>query len=106
MSAPDPLLDEIVSLLARRGGRADRARLARTLTDGYARALSLEAECSRLERQIGRLAAAADRSDDESRRELAALARTAEARADDLRRLRPLLASLRLRYAEAAAATA
>src|SRR5207247_2033695 len=47
MPKKDPLLEEISALLAAEGAD-DPARLERTLTDGYARALSLEAERRRL----------------------------------------------------------
>lgn len=53
----DPLMREIAALLADSAASDDPGRLERTLTDGYARALSLEAEHRRLERQ-GELAAA------------------------------------------------
>jgi hypothetical protein len=38
--------------LLERGEALDRERLENTLTDGYAWALSLDAECDRLERRI------------------------------------------------------
>ena len=44
MSDLEPLLDEIAELLDQRRGADDPARLEQTLTDGYARALTLEAE--------------------------------------------------------------
>jgi tRNA C32,U32 (ribose-2'-O)-methylase TrmJ len=99
---PDPLLDEIASLLGQEPAGDDVARLERTLTDGYARALSLETERSRLQKEIGRLAAA-DAAGRAAQRQVRALTRRAEARAEELQRLRTLLASLRRRYSRAAA---
>src|SRR2546426_1718769 len=53
MAGKDRLLTEIATLLAEREGGDDPARLERTLTDGYARALGLEAKRLRLERSGG-----------------------------------------------------
>jgi hypothetical protein len=63
MSEPDALLADIERLLRRARGGDDPEQLARTLTDGYARALSLEAERSRLQRRIGHVTATLDRAD-------------------------------------------
>jgi hypothetical protein len=82
MPQPDPLLDEIAALLAAAESRDDPVRLERTLTDGYARALSLEAERLRLERQIRAPTDAA------RRRELASLERQLDALRDQLDLLR------------------
>jgi hypothetical protein len=74
----------------------DIARIERTLTDGYAMALSLEAERWRLEKQIGQVAAAIPLGQEATKaRELSALSRRLEASDGDLARLRALLASLR-----------
>ena len=107
MGTPDPLLDEIAILLSREDGRDDRARLERTLTDGYARALTLEAERCRLQNQIGRLASLVEQSDPSDGRELSALVNRLATRDEDLGRLRAILARLRSRYSAAShAATA
>jgi hypothetical protein len=74
-----------------------------TLTDGYARALEIEAERLRLERRIGELAHQIDGPDEAGElRGLAARLRTAD---DDLASLRDLLVTLQRRVdAERAAA--
>jgi hypothetical protein len=95
----DPLLGEIAALLAVSDGLDDPERLERTLTDGYARALSLEGEQRRLERRIGSLAAG--RGDPEERRELASLVRLARRRQGDLGALRGQLGELRRRHSSA-----
>jgi bacterioferritin (cytochrome b1) len=77
---------------------ADIAELEHTLTDGYARALALEGDRARAERQIADLAGRVD--DPVSMNELRALAdRRTEADAD-LQRLRALLELLRQRVEE------
>jgi hypothetical protein len=93
----DPLLDEIDSLLAAEGG-GDMDRLERTLTDGYARALALEAERKRLQKQIGTLAVSVEEGDAASRRELAALVRRVRRQEGDLGTLRAQLGRLRRRH--------
>jgi len=101
MGTPDPLLDEIAILLSDPDSRDDPARLERILTDGYARALALEAERSRLQKKIGLIASAVEQSDPSARRELSPLVERLATRDEDLGRLRALLTSLRSRYAEA-----
>jgi hypothetical protein len=105
------LLNRIDALLdAPRNGHAPAslARVERTLTDGYARALELELEGIRIERRITAVAA---RDGDAKAKadELALLSRQLAATGDDLDRLRtilePLLAYARsLRAAEVEAA--
>jgi hypothetical protein len=100
-SAHDRILGEIELLLAATAARspeADLARIEDTLTSGYARALELEAERWRLERQLGVLAAdlSQDRAQDRIE-ELASLARKMSDTDGDLGRLRGLLAALRVR---------
>jgi hypothetical protein len=90
--------DRIKTLLDRleRGESPDRAGLEHTLTDGYAWALALDAECERLERRISQHAA--DLGPDHSverARELSALARQLGRRRCELTSLRDLLAVLR-----------
>jgi hypothetical protein len=92
------ITDRIHVLLARieRGDYPDQARLEDTLTDGYAWALSLDAECDRLERRISDHAAelSADGSTEQAR-ELSGLARLLARRRRELDALRELLAVLR-----------
>jgi hypothetical protein len=90
------VFEDIQALLDDAGG--DIARIERTLTDGYAKALSLEAERWRLEKQIGEVAASIARGEEARKaRELLSLAKRLEASDCDLTRLRGLLASLRAR---------
>jgi ABC-type phosphate transport system auxiliary subunit len=80
---------------------ADLPRIERTLTDGYARALSLEAERLRVERQIAEIASALARGDEAQMAELSALGRRLKDSDDALTKLRTLLAALRERADEA-----
>lgn len=85
----------------------DLAVLERTLTDGYAKALSLEAERWRIERRISEVATTLRAGDATAKtREIAELGQRLEASDGDLGLLRNLLASLRMRAAAARAATA
>jgi chromosome segregation and condensation protein ScpB len=94
----DPLLEEISTLLAADEDGSDPERLERILTDGYARALSLEAERRRLQKQIGELTATAGGGDITSRQELAALIRRVKRQEGDLGLLRAQLGRLRRRH--------
>lgn len=105
---PDMIVDEIRSLLDLPAGGAGAPSLAvmeHTLTAGYAEALALEAERSRIQRRISEVAAqiaegnAGDRSS-----ELAALGRRLSATDGNLTRLRGLLESLRQRASRLRAA--
>jgi len=72
-----------------------------TLTAGYARALTLEAERWRLERKISQVAAQlGGKSQDDEHSELALLGRRLSAADGDLSNLRELLSSLRSRADE------
>jgi chromosome segregation ATPase len=74
----------------------DLDQIERTLTDGYAEALHLEAERSRLERQIALMTQEIDRGDTaENARELAVLARRLDSSAGALAKLRAVLGDLR-----------
>jgi|SRR5918911_491446 hypothetical protein len=85
-----------------RGDDPGRARLEHTLTDGYACALALDAECARLERSIGELAAELDGdSTEQQAHELSRTARRLGNSKRELVALRRLLASLRTEAAEA-----
>jgi|SRR2546423_11871461 hypothetical protein len=80
-----------------------RARFERTLTDGYARAHSLEAEQLRIERRIGKIAAEMSaRNRDLKADELAELSLRLSRASVDLRHLRGLLATARRRVSAAA----
>ncbi len=91
------LLEELES-----GQAPDRARLEHTLTDGYACALKLDGECSRLERRLAEVAALFGRDGrDEQAQELSRLARRLTRRRRDLADLRELLTALRVGRAQA-----
>src|SRR3712207_3231991 len=94
----DSIIERLHGLLnALEGGNhPGRARFEETLTDGYAWALRLDAECARLERSIGELASdlASDRGGTKAR-ELSSRARRLEHTREDLRELRNVLATLR-----------
>ena len=99
----EALLGEIGTLLA--SSSRDLELLERTLTDGYATALSLEGEHWRLTRRLGAVASNLDDGDLESKsRELSDLAYRIELSETTLARLREVLARLRGEYSEAAAA--
>ena len=93
------LLEQINALIS--APTRDLETIERTLTDGYARALLLEAERRRLEKQIGMLAVSLEDADAASRRELAALVRLMKRREGDLGTLRALLGRLRRRHSSA-----
>jgi chromosome segregation ATPase len=94
-------LEELLRALES-GSRPSRARLEETLTDGYAWALKLDAECARLERSIGTLAADLDeRTSEELAAELSRTARRLARAKRDLVNLRGLLSSLRAEASEA-----
>jgi hypothetical protein len=81
------------------------ADLERTLTDGYAHALALEAECLRLERQMSEAAVRiADGAPDETAADLSAIALRLRDAGSDLGELRSALNSLRARASELRAA--
>ena len=87
------LLDQIHALIDTSG---DLNQIERTLTDGYAYALSLEAERWRLEKRISEGAQDLDHGDlAENAIALRTLARRLDGNADDLAKLRLLLADLR-----------
>jgi hypothetical protein len=90
--------EQLNVLLARieRGEAPERSRLEETLTDGYACALSLDAQCDRLERRIADHAAKLTaESGEEQMRELSAVARMLRRRRRELDSIRGLLAVLR-----------
>jgi hypothetical protein len=95
MGTPDPLLVEIANLLDAPVSHDDPELIERTLTDGYARALSLEAEKWRLQKRMGEMSSAGDV---DATKELIALAKNLEARDGSLVQLRALLVRLRERH--------
>ena len=91
------IVDEIAALLAEPEPGAPLPSLAAieyTLTSGYARALELEAERWRLDRQMGEVGARLGNGGGDAD-ELAALALRASRTDGELARLRPLLSTLR-----------
>lgn len=96
--------DEIDSLII--APSADLEAIERTLTDGYAHALAIEADQWRIEKRIGEVAEALHRGDaSPTTHELAELARRRDDNANRLARLREALAGLR-RHAERVRTTA
>jgi hypothetical protein len=88
------LIDEIKALM--RTSTRDLSAIERTLTDGYAQALSLEAEKWRIEKRISEVAQTLQRGDTAKKaRELSTLAKRLDGNAADLARLRGLLSQLR-----------
>jgi hypothetical protein len=98
------LYETITELLAapREGAEAPPlAHLEETLTTGYARALALEAERSRIERRIGEVVARLRHDRSELRTdEIASLAARLSDADGELSRLRGLLATLRMRASD------
>ena len=93
------LLEKIKALMS--APARDLETIERTLTDGYAQALSLEAEKWRLEKRITEVAQSLERGDTAQKaRELAVLANRVEGNVGDLVALRYVLAELR-RHADA-----
>jgi hypothetical protein len=93
-------IDSMLQAPQERDGPEVRARMETTLTDGYARALALEAEHWRLQRAIGAIAAAlADAEAEPRTQELASLARRLALSEAELASLRGTLVSLRARIA-------
>ena len=88
------LLQNINALISAPTG--DRETIERILTDGYAHALSLEAEKWRLEKRISEVAQGLQRGDTAKKaRELATLAKRIDSNIGDLAHLRSVLADLR-----------
>jgi hypothetical protein len=87
------LLDEIHALID--APVVDRDHLERTLTDGYAHALTLETERTRLEKRVALVMQDGDSA--EKAQELTELAKRLDGNAGELSRLRAVLAQLRRR---------
>jgi hypothetical protein len=99
------LCDELDALIKSPPARDEetRARFERTLTDGYARAHSLEAEQLRIERRIAKIAAEMSARNRELQAdELADLSLRLSRASVDLEHLRTLLAIARRRVSTAA----
>jgi ABC-type phosphate transport system auxiliary subunit len=98
------LLDEIDELLAERTPSeepATLARLERTLTDGYAHTLSLEAERLRLERRMSELAGQLhDGNQEQKAQELVQVSRRITRAGAEIEQLRATLEELRARARE------
>ena len=97
----EPLFTEIATLLDRAEGEDDPARLERTLTDGYAQALTLEAERTNLERQVLRLSLELDENGGATLTEVKALARRLHDCDESSERLRGELSRLKRRHSQA-----
>jgi hypothetical protein len=107
MPADHPIFAEIRSLLdvARESCSPALAQIESTLTDGYAAAMAMEAERSRLERRIAGLALQLDGEvPPPETRELPRLARRLQGADEEIAVLRDLLSSLRIRASELRAA--
>jgi predicted secreted protein len=101
------LCDELGALIAAPAAndKASRARVERTLTDGYASAMQLEAERLRLERRIGEVAAQVSvRRRGAKTEELAELSLRLSEASGDLHHLRELLVEARRSASKAAQA--
>jgi hypothetical protein len=92
------LLDQIQALLG--GSTDDIDQIERTLTDGYAHALALEAEKARLERRLTEVTQEIQCGDTAKKAvEIGELAQRIDGNTDDLVLLRGMLVDLR-RHAE------
>ena len=92
-----PVLEQITELLnlpESGAGAPTLARVEDTLTEGYAEALTLEAERLRLERRLGALAREANAGDADVAAHLATISERITDADGELTRLRALLAKL------------
>ena len=96
-----PLFTEIATLLDRAEHDDDPAQLERTLTDGYAQALTLEAERTSLERRVLRLSLELDEHGEATLTEVKELARRLHDCDDSCERLRGELVRLKRRHSRA-----
>jgi hypothetical protein len=101
MTDLEHVLVEITRLLGRAERDDDPARLEQTLTEGYACALTLEAERSILERRVRALTPTLGEDGGSSAKEVSALARRLEACDDSFERLRNELVLLQRRHSRA-----
>ena len=101
MEELEPLFTAIATLLEGDERDDDPARLERTLTDGYAQALTLEAERTVLERQVLRLSLELDENGDATLTKVKDLARRLHDCDESSERLRGELGRLKRRHARA-----
>jgi hypothetical protein len=88
------VLQKIQAILSTKSGDLDS--IERTLTDGYAHALSLEAEKWRLERRLTEAVQGIDEGDTVAKaREISSIAERIDGNQDELEHLRGVLADLR-----------
>jgi hypothetical protein len=88
------VLQKIQAILSAKSGDLDS--IERTLTDGYAHALSLEAEKWRLERRLTEAVQGIDEGDTAAKaREISSIAERIDGNQDELAHLRGVLADLR-----------
>jgi hypothetical protein len=95
-------IDLLLEAACEEGGDSEevRAHIETTLTDGYARALALESERWRLQREIGAIAAELAEGQAQPRtKELAGLARRLKVSEQELAALRDTLRTLQSRLA-------
>jgi hypothetical protein len=93
----EDLIAEIRALIA--SSSHDLELIERTLTVGYASALSMEAEQWRLQKRLGAVAATLERGDlERNAKELSELSKRVERQEATLARLRKLLVQLRAEY--------
>jgi hypothetical protein len=89
-------IDELLAEPAPAQEPVSRARVERMLTDGYAHALSLEAERLRLERRMSELAAQLnDGNKEQKTQELVQVSRRITSASGEIERLRTTLSQLR-----------
>jgi ABC-type phosphate transport system auxiliary subunit len=111
VAPPNPLpalLEQIDDLLTSTSSDepVTLARLERTLTDGYAHALALEAERLRLERRMSELAGELhDGNREQKAKELVQVSRRISRAGSEIERLRGTLSQLRAHATEVRAAT-
>jgi ABC-type phosphate transport system auxiliary subunit len=90
------LRDSIRTLLKSPADARSQDRIERTLTDGYAKAMSLEAERLKIERRIADVASEiTDDNREQKTTELAALSHRLSETIEELEALRMMLAALR-----------
>ena len=88
------VLQKIQAILSTKSGDLDS--IERTLTDGYAHALTLEAEKWRLERRLTAAVQGIDEGDTAAKaREISSIAERIDGNQDELEHLRGVLADLR-----------
>jgi len=97
----EPLMTKIATLLGQEQGDDDPERLECTLTEGYAYALTLEAERSSLEQQVLRLTLELDEHGGATLSEVKELSQRLHECDDSWERLRGELVRLKARHSQA-----